>query len=45
MAREILIAESVAELKQLLAAGKIPEIGQIALSMNGCTDRSHKYHL
>lgn len=35
MAREILIAESVAELKQLLAAGKIPEIGQIALSMNG----------
>ena len=35
MAKEILIAESVAELKQLLAAGKIPEIGQIALSMNG----------
>ena len=35
MAREILIAESVAELQQLLAAGKIPEIGQIALSMNG----------
>ena len=35
MAKEILIAESVAELKQLLAAGKIPEIGRIALSMNG----------
>lgn len=35
MAKEILIAESVAELKHLLAAGKIPEIGQIALSMNG----------
>lgn len=35
MAKEILIAESVKELKQLLAAGKIPEIGQIALSMNG----------
>ena len=35
MAREILIAESVAELQQLLKDGKIPEIGQIALSMNG----------
>ena len=35
MAREILIAESVAELQQLLTDGKIPEIGQIALSMNG----------
>ena len=35
MAKEILIAESVAELKQLLAAGKIPEIGQIALRMRG----------
>lgn len=29
------IAESVAELQQLLTDGKIPEIGQIALSMNG----------
>ena len=35
MAMEILIAESVAELQQLLTDGKIPEIGQIALSMNG----------
>lgn len=35
MAREILIAESVAELQQMLTDGKIPEIGQIALSMNG----------
>ena len=35
MARKILIAESVAELQQLLTDGKIPEIGQIALSMNG----------
>lgn len=35
MAREILIAESVAELQQLLTDGKIPKIGQIALSMNG----------
>ena len=35
MAKEILIAESVKELKELLAAGKIPEIGQIALRMRG----------
>ena len=35
MARENLIAESVAELQQLLTDEKIPEIGQIALSMNG----------
>ncbi len=46
MAREILIAESVAELKQLLADGKIPEIGQIALSMNGmnwrCIDHTEE---
>ena len=34
-ARPPVIAESVTELRQLLAAGKIPEIGQIALSMNG----------
>lgn len=46
MAREILIAESVKELKELLAAGKIPEIGQIALSMNGmdwrCIDHTEE---
>ena len=35
MAKVFTIAESVAELQQLLADGKIPEIGQIALSMNG----------
>lgn len=35
MAKVYTIAESVAELKQLLADGNIPEIGQIALSMNG----------
>lgn len=35
MAKVFTIAESVAELKQLLADGNIPEIGQIALSMNG----------
>lgn len=35
MSKVFTIAESVAELQQLLADGKIPEIGQIALSMNG----------
>ena len=35
MAKVFTIAESVKELKELLAAGKVPEIGQIALSMNG----------
>lgn len=35
MAKVFTIAESVAELQQLLTDGKIPEIGQIALSMNG----------
>lgn len=35
MGKVFTIAESVAELQQLLADGKIPEIGQIALSMNG----------
>lgn len=35
MAKVFTIAESVAELQQLLTNGKIPEIGQIALSMNG----------
>lgn len=35
MAKAFTIAESVAELQQLLTDGKIPEIGRIALSMNG----------
>lgn len=35
MAKVFTIAESVKELKALLAAGTVPEIGQIALSMNG----------
>ena len=35
MAKIFTIAESVKELKGLLAAGTVPEIGQIALSMNG----------
>ena len=35
MAKVFTIAKSVAELQQLLTDGKIPEIGQIALSMNG----------
>ena len=46
MAKVFTIAESVAELKQLLADGKIPEVGQIALSMNGmdwrCIDHTEE---
>lgn len=46
MAKVFTIAESVAELKQLLTDGKIPEIGQIALSMNGmdwrCIDHTEE---
>ena len=46
MAKVFTIAESVKELKELLAAGKVPEIGQIALSMNGmdwrCIDHTEE---
>ena len=46
MAKVFTIAKSVAELQQLLADGKIPEIGQIALSMNGmdwrCIDHTEE---
>ena len=45
-ARPPVIAESVKELKELLAAGKIPEIGQIALRMRGmewrCIDHTEE---
>ncbi len=46
MAKVFTIAESVKELKELLAAGTVPEIGQIALSMNGmdwrCIDHTEE---
>lgn len=46
MAQVFTIAKSVAELQQLLTDGKIPEIGQIALSMNGidwrCIDHTEE---
>ena len=46
MAKVFTIAESVKELKELLAAGKVPEIGRIALSMNGmdwrCIDHTEE---
>lgn len=46
MAKEILIAESVKELKEMLAAGRIPAVGQIALSMRGmdwrCIDHTEE---
>ena len=46
MAKTFTIAESVKELKELLAAGKVPEIGWIALSMNGmdwrCIDHTEE---
>ena len=46
MAKEILIAESVKELKEMLAAGRVPAVGQIALSMNGmdwrCIDHTEE---
>ena len=46
MAKVFTIAKSVAELQQLLMDGKIPEIGQIALSMNGmdwrCIDHTEE---
>ena len=46
MAKVFTIAKSVAELQQLLMDGKIPEIGQIALSMNGmdwrCVDHTEE---
>ena len=35
MAKIFTIAESVKELKALLAAGKAPDVGKVALSMNG----------
>ena len=45
-ARPPVIAESVTELKQLLADGRIPEIGQIALRMRGmewrCIDHTEE---
>lgn len=46
MAKVFTIAKSVAELQQLLTDGRIPEIGQIALSMNGmdwrCIDHTEE---
>lgn len=46
MAKVFTIAKSVAELQQQLTDGRIPEIGQIALSMNGmdwrCIDHTEE---